>query len=79
MIPDWAWYLGKALWTNGPRRHGSKISPDAHCYDLSNWSFNYPARAARRWRYGIRRHGVRRWIELSHESWKFNREWRRRS
>lgn len=79
MVPDWARYLGRALWTNGLRRHGSRISSDAHAYDLGNWWFNYPARAARRWRYGIRQHGVRRWIELSRESWRFTREWRRRS
>ena len=79
MIPDWARYLGKALLTNGVRRHGRKISRDAHCYDLGNWWFNYPERAARRWKYGVRSHGVRRWVELSYESWKFNRGWRRRS
>lgn len=75
MIPGWARYLGKALWRNGPRRHGRNISPDAHIYDLSNWWFNYPSRAARHLVYGIRQHGVRRWIELSRES----RKWRRRS
>jgi hypothetical protein len=78
MIPGWARYLGKALWTNGVRRHGRKVSPDAHVYDMSNWWFNFPSRAARRWNYGIRQHGVRRSVKLSHESWKFNREWRRR-
>jgi hypothetical protein len=46
VIPDWARYLGKALLTNGVRRHGRKISRDAHCYDLGNWWFNYPERAA---------------------------------
>lgn len=79
MIAGWAGYLGKALWRNGLRRHGSKISPDAHCYDLSNWWFNYPARAARHLSIGIRQHGVRRYLEFQKESRKFNREWRRRS
>lgn len=78
MTPEWARYLGKALWTNGLRRHGTKISHDAHAYDLSNWWFNYPARAGRRWRYGVRAHGLRQWTKLSHESWRFSRQWRRR-
>lgn len=78
MIPEWARYLGKACWTNGLRRNGRNISPDAHSYDLGNWWFNYPSRAFGRWAIGIRGHGVRRWIQLSRESWKFTREWRRR-
>lgn len=79
MTPDWARYLGKAVRTNGLRRRGSKISPGAHIYDLGNWWYSYPTRAAKRWSYGIRRHGVRRWVELSHQSWKVTREGRRRS
>ena len=78
MTPNWLRYLGKALWTNGPRRNGTRISPDAHRYDLGNWWFNYPSRAVTRWRSGVRSHGMRRWVELSYESWKFTQEWRRR-
>ena len=77
MTPEWARYLGKAVRTNGLRRVGRKISSDAHRYDLSNWWFAYPEKAARRWSIGIRSHGARRWVKLSHDSWKFNRNWRR--
>jgi hypothetical protein len=78
MMPGWATELGKALRTNGLRWNGRKIVGIGERPNLSNWWFHYPERAARRWFYGIREHGVRRWVELSRESWKFNREWRRR-
>jgi hypothetical protein len=76
-IPHWASYLGKALWANGLQRHGDKISNDAHIYDLHTWWSNFPSRTAFRWKYGIRSHGVRRWVKLSYESWKVTRETRR--
>lgn len=77
-MPEWARYLGKAFWTNGPRWHGKRIVGIGEKYDLSNWWFHYPQRAARRWSIGIRGHGLRRWVELSRESRKFTRERRRR-
>jgi hypothetical protein len=68
MIPGWATELAKALRVNGLRWHGRKTWGVGELPDLSSWWFNYPQRAATRWRYGIRRHGLRRWVELSRES-----------
>lgn len=70
MMPDWATQLWRALRTNGARWRGNNIVGVGERPDLSNWWFHYPARAARRWLYGVRSHGLRRWIELSWQSWR---------
>ena len=73
MTQNWVTELGKALRTNGLRWNGRKIVGIGERPNLSNWWFEYPARAARRWTSGIRAHGMRRCVKLRHESWKFNR------
>jgi hypothetical protein len=73
-MPAWATYLVRVVLTGNGRR----IIGVGESYSLGGWWFNYPARAARHWKYGIRQHGMRRFLEFRRESWKFTREWRRR-
>lgn len=78
MTPQWASDLGKALRTNGLRWNGKKIVGVGERPNLSNWWFQYPSRAARHVLYGVRRHGVRRFVAFQRDSRRFNREYRRR-
>jgi hypothetical protein len=66
-MPRWLSGLGKALLHNG------KIVGAGERHSLGNWFFQFPMKAARRWKYGVRLHGVRKWVGLSYKSWKFYR------